>query len=169
MSAQPLQAGRLVRNPAHSDFGTLTLLFQDDVGGLEIADMTSPNIETSAELERSGTFKHVDPVPGTIVVNVGYLLMRWSNGRWKSTVHRVSEPPHVLKEQDLHNSKTCKRNCGGLDEMIPERYSIALFSSPDPETLVEALPGCWSEEVPKKWKSINAGKYLRRKQTALYT
>lgn len=79
--------------------------------------------------------------------------MRWSNGRWKNTVHRVSEPPHQSKEQGLQNSsfsKSPERNVGGVDEMIPERYSVAFFGVPDPATIVEALPGCWNEEVPKR-------------------
>jgi len=156
ISAQLLQAGNVARNPAHSDLGTLTLLFQDNCGGLEIADMSSTNAATSAGVERSGRFRHVNPKPGTIVINVGYLLMRWSNGRWKNTIHRVSEPPHRASE-------------GGMDKMIPERYSIAFFSDPDPTAVVEALPGCWNDEVPKRWGPIEAGEYLRRKTAAIYS
>lgn len=88
-----LPSDELVRNPAHSDFGTLTLLFQDAVGDLEIADTSSTNSEISARVERSGEFIHINPKPGTVSVNVRYPLMRWSNGRWKNTIHRVSEPP----------------------------------------------------------------------------
>lgn len=149
-----LPSGGLTRNPAHSDFGTLTLLFQDEVGGLEVADTSSTNSEISARVERSGSFVHVDPKPGTILVNVGYLLMRWSNGHWKNTIHRVSEPPH-WKDQ-------------GSADAIPERYSIAYFSAPDPATVVEALPCCCGDQAPKRWKSVNAGDYLRRKRAALY-
>lgn len=159
MSAQRLRSGEITRNLAHSDFGTLTLLFQDDVGGLEIVDLKSTNTVSSAEAENSGRFKHIDPKPGTIVVNIGYLLMRWSNGRWKNTIHRVSEP----------RAGTPGEGDGIGDKTIPQRHSIAFFSSPDPETIVEALPGCWSEQVPKKWKPINAGDYLRRKTAAMYT
>lgn len=148
-----LLSGTQTRIPAHSDFGTLTLLFQDDVGGLEIAEPESANIETSAGFEKEGRFRKVEPKSGTVVVNVGYLLMRWSNGRWKNTVHRVVEPP---------NSES------GGDEMTPSRYSIPFFASPDPTTVVEALPGCWNEEVPKRWKTISAGDYLRRKRQAVY-
>jgi isopenicillin N synthase-like dioxygenase len=171
LSARLLRSGEIVRNPAHSDFGSLTLLFQDDTGGLEVADMSSTKIETSAELEKTGIFRHIDPEPGTIVVNVGYLLMRWSNGRWKNTVHRVSEPSRKWKELHSQNSSFCespKSDDGGAEEMIPERYSIAFFGNPDPETTVEALPGCWDKEVPKKWNSINAGEYLCRKRKRAY-
>jgi isopenicillin N synthase-like dioxygenase len=46
--------------------------------------MSSTDKTTSAAVERGGKFINVDPNPGTIIVNVGYLLMRWTNGRWKS-------------------------------------------------------------------------------------
>jgi len=149
----------------------LTLLFQDAVGGLEIADLSSANTETSAGFEKEGKFRRVEPKPGTVLVNVGYLLMRWSNGRWKNTVHRVSEPPSSAREHVLDKSN----NSGGQEEngvsatdMIPARYSIPFFASPDLETIVEALPGCWSEEVPKRWKPVSAGDYLRKKREGMY-
>ena len=47
-------SGTHTRIPAHSDFGTLTLLFQDDVGGLEIAEPGSANTETSVGFEKEG-------------------------------------------------------------------------------------------------------------------
>ncbi len=153
LPTKDLLSGTHTRIPAHSDFGTLTLLFQDSVGGLEIAEPGSANTETSAGFEKEGRFIKVEPKPGTVVVNLGYLLMRWSNGRWKNTVHRVVEPP---------NSES------GEDEMAPARYSIPFFVSPDSATVVEALPGCWSEEVPKRWKPISAGAYIRRKREAAY-
>ena len=155
--------------PPHSDFGSLTLLFQDEVGGLEIADMSSTTSEASAAVEKKGKFIHVDPKPGTIVVNVGYLLMRWSNGRWKNTVHRVMEPPQweeeALQSPKVSNSSKAHDVSGNT---IPERYSIAYFSAPDPATIVEALPCCYGDDLPQRWKPMNAGEYLLRKRAALY-
>lgn len=153
LPAEDLRSGTHTRIPAHSDFGTLTLLFQDDVGGLEIAEPGSASTETSAGFEKEGRFRKVKPMPGTVVVNVGYLLMRWSNGRWRNTVHRVVEPPELES---------------GGDGMTPARYSIPFFAAPDPATVVEALPGCWSEGLPKRWKAISAGDYIRRKKLAVY-
>ncbi len=148
-------SGARARMPAHSDFGTLTLLFQDNVGGLEVAEPdSSVNGETSAAVEKEGRFRKVKPMPGTVVVNVGYLLMRWGNGRWKSAVHRVVGPEASKIRED--------------DEMTPERYSVPFFASPDPGTVVEALPGCWSDEVPRRWKAMNAGEYLDRKRAGVY-
>ena len=170
LSGQLLRSGTLTRVPAHSDIGTLTLLFQDDVGGLEIAELGSANTESSAEFEKSGKFRHVEPKQGTVVVNVGYLLMRWSNGRWKNTIHRVSEPPSPLKEKALDepNFPNTHGMDGGADDIIPERYSIGFFADPDSATIIEALPGCWSGDVPKKWKPMSVENYLRKKRKAIY-
>jgi isopenicillin N synthase-like dioxygenase len=69
-----------VRAGAHSDYGSITLLFQDSRGGLQVQ---SPN----------GTFVDATPIEDTCVVNAGDLLARWSNDNIKSTIHRVVEPP----------------------------------------------------------------------------
>ena len=158
-------SGEVTRNPAHADFGTLTLLFQDDVGGLEIADMSSTSCEGSAAVERSGKFIRVDPIPGTVTVNVGYLLMKWSNGRWKNTVHRVSAPHH-WKDQDSNSQNQAGERGGGV-ETITERFSNASFGAPDPSTIVKALPCCCGDQAPR-WKPVDAGEYLRGKRAAMY-
>lgn len=62
---------------AHSDWGALTLLLQDDVGGLQVYD------------NATGSWIHADPIPGTFVVNLGNSLAHWSNDLYKSTLHRV--------------------------------------------------------------------------------
>lgn len=153
ISANLHQSGLLFRNPAHADFGTITLLFQDDVGGFEIADMSSTTEVKSAALEKLGNFIHVDPEPGAILVNVGYLLMRWTNSRWRNTVHRVSEPPNRAKQNE---------------GMIPERFSIAFFGTPDPATVIEPLSCCCNDEAPKRWGPLNAGEYLHKKGAAMH-
>ncbi|KAG9227981.1 thymine dioxygenase [Amylocarpus encephaloides] len=163
---QLLHAGTIARLPAHSDLGTLTLLFQDDIGGLEVADLASANAENSAEFEKHGSFKPVKPLPGTVIVNVGYLLMRWSNGRWKNTIHRVVGPLKSMAVRD--DPRSTKPDISSLEDTTPERYSIPFSAIPDPETMIEALPGCWSEDVPKRWKPINAGNYFRRKLESIY-
>ncbi|KAF3005067.1 hypothetical protein E8E13_009558 [Curvularia kusanoi] len=147
----PLPAARLANNTAarisaHSDFGSLTLLFQDAVGGLEIADPQRP--------ER---FRAVEPVEGAVLVNVGDLLSRWSNGRWVSTVHRVGAP-----------AVDGERRGGGGETMLPDRYSIPFFAAPDPDTLIEALPGCWGEGRPKLYESVTAREYVQMRMAALY-
>lgn len=62
------------------DYGSVTLLFQDNRGGLQVR---SP----------SGKFVNATPIENTVVINAGDLLARWSNDSLKSTIHRVVEPP----------------------------------------------------------------------------
>lgn len=69
-----------VRAGAHSDYGSITLLFQDSRGGLQVQSPT-------------GAFVDATPIEDTCVVNAGDLLARWSNDNIKSTIHRVVEPP----------------------------------------------------------------------------
>lgn len=52
-------------------------------------------------------------------------------------------------------------------EAVPERYSVACFSAPDPTTVVEALRCCCRTQ-PSRWKPINAGEYLRKKRVEIY-
>lgn len=64
---------------AHKDGGFLTLLLQDENKGLQVV--------------YDGTWVNVDPIPGTLVVNIGELLELASNGYLRATVHRVVTPP----------------------------------------------------------------------------
>jgi isopenicillin N synthase-like dioxygenase len=61
---------------AHTDFGCLTILAQDDVAGLQV-------------LAKSGQWLAAPPLPGTFVVNIGDMMERWTNGVFTSTLHRV--------------------------------------------------------------------------------
>jgi isopenicillin N synthase-like dioxygenase len=88
---RPLATLRLLRYPphpgifdgsrygagAHTDYGNLTLLSQDQVGGLEVRT-------------RGGEWLPATPVPGTFICNIGDCLMRWSNDVYVSTPHRVT-------------------------------------------------------------------------------
>lgn len=123
------------RAGAHTDYGTVTLLFQDDVGGLEV-------------LTPSGTYVAATPIPGTIVINAGDLLSRWSNNLIVSTEHRVVSPP------------------GNKDGSLPERYSIAFFSNPNQDAVIEALPGTYKTEQDRIHKSIRTHEYLTQRLSA---
>ncbi|KAF2705058.1 Clavaminate synthase-like protein [Pleomassaria siparia CBS 279.74] len=64
----------------HTDFGLCTLLFQDQVGGLEVDPF------------HTGNFKAAVPVPGTVLINIADLMQRLTNDRCRSTLHRVVSP-----------------------------------------------------------------------------
>ena len=130
-----------VRAGLHSDYGSVTFLFQDARGGLQVEG-------------QKGEFVDVTPIEGTIVMNAGDLLSRWSNGVIRSTKHRVVEPP----------SKTAES--GGK---YPPRYSVAYFCNPDFDKTIDALPGTWeTSKDGKKWKPVNSGDYLEQRLTATY-
>jgi isopenicillin N synthase-like dioxygenase len=133
------------RCSAHSDFGTITLLFQDSNGGLEVEDPQAPD-----------SFLPVPPVPGTVIVNCGDLMQRWSNGRWRSGVHRVVAPPV---------DTAASADAG--EEVLKARYSIPFFAAPDAEALIEPLPGCWDETNPKKFEPITAWDYVMMRMAAI--
>lgn len=155
IAERELKEGRRQRINAHSDFGTLTLLFQDSVGGLEIQD------------PETGSFGKVAPLRDAVLVNVGDLMARWSNDRWRSTVHRVGIPSYPSKD-GAGGSEGNEEEGGDCDEVVPERYSIPFFATADPETLIEALPGCWGKERPKRYEAVTAGEYVRMRMEALY-
>lgn len=70
-----------LRAGVHSDYGSLTIVRQEDrAGGLQVMD-------------RSGEWIDVPVIPGGLVVNIGDLMAEWTNDRWVSTLHRVVNPP----------------------------------------------------------------------------
>ena len=127
-----------LRAGAHTDYGSITLLFQDSRGGLQVQ---SP----------SGTFVDATPIPDTIVVNAADLLARWSNDTIRSTLHRVVEPP-APEEGDEH----------------PARYSIAYFCNPNFNKLIDAIPKTVSDASVRKYPAVNSGEYLVQRLTATY-
>lgn len=128
-----------VRAGEHTDYGSVTLLFQDERGGLQVR---APG----------GSFVDVRPIADTIVVNAGDLLARWSNDLIKSTRHRVVEPPSSFTEVKEY----------------PARYSIGYFCNPNVEAFIEALPGTYGEEigVPKRYSGIKTEDYLVQRFSA---
>ena len=155
-----LREKRAARIAAHSDFGSLTLLWQDSVGGLEVARPDDAEV-----------FGAVRPVEGAVLVNVGDLLARWSNGRWVSAVHRVGVPQAQGLEGggEAAGCEEGGESSKGEERVVPERYSIPFFAAPDPDTLIEALPGCWDEEGrPKMYESVTCREYVQMRMAALY-
>ena len=109
---------------AHTDWGGITLLAQDNLGGLEVVNVAEEWLEAT-------------PIADTFVVNLGDLMARWTNGLYKSTMHRV------------RNNKS-DRN----------RYSIAFFYSPRPTAVVECLPTCTDAGRPAQFPPCTVREHL---------
>lgn len=80
-----------IRLGEHSDYGTITLLFQDDIGGLEV------------DIPGTG-FVPATPIPGTAVVNIGELVQRWTSDALIATKHRVLIPEVEFKKRKHRQS-----------------------------------------------------------------
>ena len=147
-SVEPIRCG------AHTDFGSLTLLFQrPGQPGLEI---TSPKGDwLPVTVFPPGTEN--DAVP-PIVVNIGDMLQFWTKGVLRSTKHRVVIP--LTKLADGTSSAS-------------ERYSIAYFCHPAAQTLLVGVPSRLVEEQEEREPQhgaeiMTAGEHLRRKLDKAY-
>jgi isopenicillin N synthase-like dioxygenase len=133
--ANPISRGSAVYYPAqapdlgtdqfgvapHTDYGCLTLVYQANVGGLEV-------------LGRGREWVLAHRIEDTFVVNVGDLLARWTNDRFRSTPHRV------------------------VNRSGAERLSLAVFVDPDDNTRIE--PVCRAGEAPR-YPPVTCGEYIR--------
>jgi len=124
------------RASEHTDFGALTLLLTEDKpGGLQV-------------LQRDGTWLNVaPPEPDCYIVNIGDLMARWTNDHWKSTVHRVVNPPRDAAT-------------------ISRRQSIVFFHHPNEDANIECLPTCLNGKV--LYEPTTPGRHLREKLIAVY-
>ena len=114
-----------VRCGEHSDYGTLTLLFQDLIGGLEVKI-------------RDGEYIPATPIPGTIVVNIGDLMQRWTADRLIATKHRILIPKEeVTRRRD--------------------RQSGAFFVLPDDDVVIRCL------DSSNKYEPITSLDYLKKR------
>ena len=118
-----------LRAGEHSDYDNLTIcLIEDKPGGLQAR---GPD----------GNWVDAPFVAGSFVVNIGDFLMRWTNDRWKSTRHRVVNPPQAAGE----------------------RLSACHFIMPNHDALIECLPTCHGPDQPAKYPPIVAGDYMIEK------
>ena len=117
-----------LRCAAHADYGTHTFLqIENAPGGLQV-------------LNRAGQWIDVDPAPGTFVVNIGDLMMNWTNDRWLSNQHRVINPPAGQR----HGTR---------------RQSIAFFVQPNYNALIECIDTCKLPGEAAKHPPVRAWEY----------
>jgi isopenicillin N synthase-like dioxygenase len=109
----------------HSDYGLMTFLLTDGVPGLEVLI--------------DGQWIEVEHVEGAFVVNLADMLERFSNGKVRSTKHRV------------------------INKLGKERYSIPFFYEPNSSTVVEPLNSFVDEKNPAKYPPVKYEDYIRMK------
>ncbi len=120
-------AGEHIRAGAHEDINTITLLIGAEEAGLELQT-------------RDGRWIPVSPKAGELVINIGDMLQRLTNGRLRSTPHRVVNP--------------------APDRASHARYSMPFFLHFRPDFVIEALPGTVPAGEEPKWPPISSHDYL---------
>jgi isopenicillin N synthase-like dioxygenase len=128
---EPPQPGQL-RTGAHTDYGAITILKVEDApGGLQVRT-------------RDGQWVDAPIVAEGLVVNIGDLMMTWTNDRWLSNMHRVVNP--------------------GRDEQgSTRRQSMVYFVNCNPDARIECLPSCHTADNPPRHPPITAGEHRSMK------
>lgn len=116
-----------VRAGQHEDINLITLLIGASADGLEV-------------LNKKGEWVAVTALPDHIVVNVGDMLERHTNGKLRSTTHRVVNPPR--------------------EKWATPRYSIPFFLHPRSDMRLDCLPSCVPAGEQPQWAPITAGAFL---------
>lgn len=115
----------------HSDMGILTVLLQDDIGGLYV------KTEEEMDGKRKGDWLEIPPVPGALVINVGDTLQILSNGRYKSAEHRV---------------RTTRTK---------SRVSIPIFTVPKPTERIGPLPQVVERDGVARYREFIFEEYMK--------
>lgn len=119
-----------VRAGQHEDINLITLLMGASADGLEVLNMRGEWIAVTA-------------LPDHIVVNVGDMLQRLTNGKLKSTTHRVVNPPR--------------------EKWGSSRFSIPFFLHPRSEMKLDCLESCVPVGSQAQWTPITAGEFLNER------
>mmetsp|Transcript_30282 Transcript_30282/g.96590 ORF Transcript_30282/g.96590 Transcript_30282/m.96590 type:complete len:247 (-) Transcript_30282:85-825(-) len=127
------------RYGAHTDYQGFTILWQDpERQGVEVK-------------MADGRWEPVATAEDAFVVNAGDLIELWTNGRWKSTLHRVPQP------------------APGSAASATSRLSLVFFTGPNHSAYIEPIATCISEENPSRYEPVLAGDHLLRKLQASNT
>jgi isopenicillin N synthase-like dioxygenase len=127
---QSQPTGEHIRAGAHEDINAITLLLGAEEAGLEL-------------LTKDGRWIPVSPKPGELVINIGDMLQRLTNGKLRSTTHRVVNPTP--------------------DRASRARYSMPFFLHFRSDFLIDPLPETVPEGEQPRWPAITANDYLQER------
>ena len=123
---RPMQKGA----GEHSDYGSITILKSDpNVPGLELR-------------LASGEWAKAPLVDNAFIVNIGDMMARWTNDRWVSTLHRVTQA------SDPEGGPV-------------RRQSMAFFHNTNLDSLIECIPSCLAPGEEPKYEKVLSGPYLQ--------
>lgn len=143
VSLDRLKTGTIKRAWPHTDFGIITLLFQDGLGGLECEDRRKPF-----------TFAPVLPTDDNeMIVNTSDTFTRWANASVTAGVHQVNVPPSMVNI---------------AEGLIPERYSSVFFFKAHREVSVGPIDHFVTEKRPALYPDITALQFHREMTDILY-
>ncbi|KAL6240229.1 hypothetical protein RBB50_012876 [Rhinocladiella similis] len=117
---------------AHTDFGAVTILLQDMIGGLQVWN------------REKHEWRDVEPTEDALVVNLGNLMMRWTNDKYLSNLHRV------------------------INKSGEERYSVPFFFSGSPDFLVKCFSPCEDVQDGAKYTPIRVGDWIAGRYADTY-
>ena len=141
------EGGGLKRAWPHTDFGIITLLFQDKLGGLECEDRR-------ARGGAGGVFVPIIPNDDNeMIVNTSDTFTRWTNGTVTGGVHQVNVPPS-LREKEKGR--------------IPERYSSVFFFKAHRGTSVAPISHFVTDDKPALYPDITALEFHKERTRFLY-
>ncbi|MFT5195321.1 MAG: isopenicillin N synthase-like dioxygenase, partial [Candidatus Promineifilaceae bacterium] len=117
------------RAGAHTDYGTLTILWSADSRGLQAQSKAGDWVDVVAPADH-------------FIINIGDLMMNWTNDKWISTLHKVVPHPETLGKR---------------------RQSMAFFHNPNADAWIECIASCHDELHPAKYGPIVAKQHLEIK------
>lgn len=123
-------ASGAIRAGAHEDINLITLLLGAEEAGLQLRRI-------------DGHWLDIRPPPGSLVVNIGDMLQRLTNGVLPSTTHRVVNPPASRANKS--------------------RYSMPFFLHLRLDFVIDPLPQCIHARNPRRYPPISADGYLRER------
>ncbi|WP_421724430.1 isopenicillin N synthase family dioxygenase [Bauldia sp.] len=107
----------------HRDTGAFTILMQDEVGGLEVGHVEHQWVAAT-------------PIKGAYVINIGDMMMRWTNGRFVSTPHRV------------------------VNRSNRPRYSMPYFANPDYDAIIAPIPSLIEPGTKPAYEPLHFGTFM---------